>query len=185
MARPQRTSGRAKSEGSPLVFRALVGFVALMARGLTYASAFFLAAMMMITVADVSLRTLFNIPIFGTFDLVEIFLVALVFLALTETFLLENHVVVELVDLIFSARKIALLRVIAGMAGLALLIGMGVNMIQPALDMIEFDERTLDLSIPKYIHWIPILLGVVCSILAIALIFVRDLLRLFKGPDGK
>jgi len=94
-------------------------------------------------------------------------------------------VVVELADQIFSPGSIAVLRVIAGLAGLALLIGMGVNMIQPALDMVEFNDRTLDLSIPKYIHWIPILLGVFCSIFALALVVVRDLLRLFERPADK
>jgi len=154
-------------------------------KGLTYIAAFFLAAMMMITVADVFLRTLFNVPIFGTFDLVELFLVAMIFFAMTETFLNEKHLVMELVDHFMEPVHISLLRVIAGVVGLSLLIGMFVNMFEPAMDMIEFDERTLDLSIPKYIHWIPIILGVFGSIFAVGLIFIRDLMRLFKGPAEK
>ena len=161
------------------------GFIDVAARVITYGAALFLAVMMMITVADVVLRTLFNFPIFGTFDLVELFLVALVYLAITEVFLREDHVVVELVDQIFSPRAIAVLRVITGLIGVAFLIGMGINMVQPALDMMEFDECTRDLSIPKYIHWIPILFGVFCSIIAVGLIFIRDLLRLFERPVVK
>ncbi|HEX7007976.1 MAG TPA: TRAP transporter small permease, partial [Alphaproteobacteria bacterium] len=54
----------------------------LAARFFGLAAAVFLIAMMMISVADVSLRAAFDVPIFGTFDLVELFLVASVFLAI-------------------------------------------------------------------------------------------------------
>lgn len=166
-------------------FQVLFGFLDKATWVLTRAAALFLAAMMLITVADILLRTLFNIPIFGTFDLVELFLVAMVYLAIPETFLREDHVVVELIDHIFNARTISVLRVIAGLAALVLLIVMEINMVQPMIDMVEFEEHTLDLSIPKYIHWMPILLGVFCSIFTVALIFVRDLLRLIERPAGR
>ncbi|HEX7008014.1 MAG TPA: hypothetical protein VF274_12800, partial [Alphaproteobacteria bacterium] len=51
------------------------------------------------------------------------------------------------------------------------------QMIEPARDKIEFGEVTLELSIPKYVHWIPILIGVFFSALAVAAILARDILR--------
>jgi len=51
---------------------------------------------------------------------------------------------------------------------------MGWQMIEPARDKIDFGDVTLDLGIPKYIHWIPILLGTFCSAVAVALILWRD-----------
>ncbi len=43
--------------------------------------------------------------------------------------------------------------------------------------MYDFGDETKDLEIPKIVHWVPILLGVACSTLAVALLFVRDVGR--------
>jgi TRAP-type C4-dicarboxylate transport system permease small subunit len=87
-----------------------------LARLLAGAAAVFLCAMMMVTVADVVLRSLVKYPIFGTFDLVELFLVTLIFLGLPETFRREEHVVVDLVDHLAPQRVVALLRVLGAPA---------------------------------------------------------------------
>jgi TRAP-type C4-dicarboxylate transport system permease small subunit len=147
------------------------------ARFFGLAAAVFLIAMMMVTVADVSLRSAFDIPIFGTFDLVELFLVASVFLAIPGTFLREEHVVVDVIDHIAPSWLTAGLRWTGTVLTLAFLVLMLSQMIEPALDKIEFGDVTLELSIPKYIHWIPILLGVFFSALAVAAILVRNVLR--------
>jgi TRAP-type C4-dicarboxylate transport system permease small subunit len=47
----------------------------------------FLAAMMLLTVADVTLRALFNRPIHGTFELIELGLACSVYIALPAVFL--------------------------------------------------------------------------------------------------
>ena len=147
------------------------------ARYLTRAAAIFLTAMMLISVADIVLRWVFNFPIFGTFDLVELFLVAMVYLAIPETFLREEHVVVELVDHFVGPRVQAVLRAVSTGLALVLLAAMEINMIEPAWDMYDFGDETKDLEIPKIVHWVPILLGVACSTLAVALLFVRDVGR--------
>ncbi|MGA9125792.1 MAG: hypothetical protein WB382_21015, partial [Pseudolabrys sp.] len=54
----------------------------LIARFACYGSALFLVAMMLITVADVTLRALFNLPITGAYDLVQLFLVGTIFLSI-------------------------------------------------------------------------------------------------------
>jgi TRAP-type C4-dicarboxylate transport system permease small subunit len=152
------------------------------ARFFGLAAAVFLVAMMMVTVADVSLRSALDIPIFGTFDLVELFLVASVFLAIPGTFLREEHVVVDVIDHVAPAWLTAGLRWTGTVLTLAFLMLMLSQMIEPALDKIEFGDVTLELSIPKYIHWIPILLGVLFSALAVAAILVRNVLR--RGRIG-
>ena len=110
--------------------RALEG----LARLLGGAASLFLGAMMMVTVADVVLRSLFSYPIFGTFDLVELFLVAVIFLALPETFRREEHVVVDLIDHLAPARAVALLRVLAALLAVLLLGLMLWRSVAPAHD---------------------------------------------------
>ena len=151
--------------------RALEG----LARLLGGAASLFLGAMMMVTVADVVLRSLFSYPIFGTFDLVELFLVAMIFLALPETFRREEHVVVDLIDHLAPARAVALLRVLAALLAVLLLGLMLWHSVAPAHDTWRFGDQTLDLGIPRFVHWLPILLGTAVAILVMLLLLARRL----------
>jgi TRAP-type C4-dicarboxylate transport system permease small subunit len=63
-----------------------------------WVSAAFLAAMMLLTVADVALRALGANPIHGTFELVELLLVCTFFFALPATFLRDENIVVDMID---------------------------------------------------------------------------------------
>ena len=129
--------------------------------------------MMLVTVADVVLRSLFSSPVFGTFDLVELFLVALIFLGLPETFRREEHVVVDVVDHLAPVRAVARLRVLAAALAAVLLGLMLWRSIAPAYDTWRFGDRTLDLSIPRFVHWLPILLGTAAALLVALMMLAR------------
>lgn len=145
-----------------------------LARLLAGVAAVFLCAMMLVTVADVVLRSLFAYPIFGTFDLVELFLVTLIFLGLPETFRREEHVVVDVVDHVVPPRVVALLKGLGALLTVVLLALMLWHAVPPARDTYVFGDQTLDLSIPRYIHWIPILLGTAAAVLAALAVLVRN-----------
>jgi TRAP-type C4-dicarboxylate transport system permease small subunit len=145
------------------------------------AAAAFLVAMMMVTVVDVTLRWLFNSPVAGTFDLVELLMVATIFLAVPATYLREEHIVIDVIDHVAPRRLVNILRWIGTVLTLIYLAVMGWQMIEPARDKIDFGDVTLDLGIPKYIHWIPILLGTFFSAIAVAAILWRDM-RAARGP---
>ena len=57
-----------------------------------------LIVMMMVTVADVAMRYLFNHPITGSYDLVESTLVVFVFHGLSSVFLSRQNIQIDLVD---------------------------------------------------------------------------------------
>ena len=105
-----------------------------MSRLAGYGSALFLVAMMMITVADVILRALFNLPITGAYDLVQLFLVGTVFLSIPEVFLHDENIVIDFVDHIFGRTAVGLLKVVANVAAFIFLAVLSWRMIQPALD---------------------------------------------------
>jgi TRAP-type C4-dicarboxylate transport system permease small subunit len=132
-----------------------------------------LCAMMLVTVADVVLRSLFKHPIVGTFDLVELFLVALIFLALPETFRREEHVVVDVIDHLVPERTVALLRVLAALLAVLLLGLMLWHSLAPAYDTWRFGDQTLDLGLPRTIHWLPILLGSAVAVLVALMMLAR------------
>jgi TRAP-type C4-dicarboxylate transport system permease small subunit len=63
-----------------------------------YAAAFALAAMMLLTVADVVLRSAFNYPIRGMLEIIELLLACSFFVALPASFLRDEHIVVDMID---------------------------------------------------------------------------------------
>src|SRR6185437_2886225 len=133
--------------------------VGAVARWLGYASAACLIAMMMITVADVTLRAAFNRPITGTYDLVQFFLVGVVFLNLPAVFLAEENIFVDLVDHFVAAPVVAALRLGGGGLGLAFLALVAWQVIGPAIDSVNFGETASDLPVSLGWYWALIILG--------------------------
>jgi TRAP-type C4-dicarboxylate transport system permease small subunit len=150
-----------------------MGYVPIfLARALGYLAAAFLAAMVLLTVADVVLRSLFSYPIRGMLELIELGLACTIFVALPAVFLRKEHLVVDVV------RKRRLLDVLGALVSLLVLAFMGWHMLPIAQNMYEFGDVTSDLSIPRIWYWIPVLFGVVAS----AVITLVLLFRLLKAP---
>ena len=118
-----------------------------------YLAAFFLAAMMLLTVADVLLRT--------------------IFLALPAVFLRDEHLVVDVIDHFTRPAVVRMLDLAGAVISLAVLVVMAWQMVPLARLMHEFGDVTSDLSIPRIYYWIPVLLGVVASALATFAFIVR------------
>jgi TRAP-type C4-dicarboxylate transport system permease small subunit len=152
-------------------------------RYVSFGGAIFLAAMMMITVADVILRRLFNLPITGAYDLVQLFLVGTVFLSIPEVFLNDENIVVDFVDHIFGRTAVGLLKVIANLAALVFLAVLSWRMIQPALDSVRFNEVSPDLSIPMVVHWALMIAGIVLALPAAAWLLIKSVRSVSSARD--
>jgi len=130
-------------------------------------AAAFLAAMMLLTVADVVLRSFFAIPIRGMLELIELGLACTIFLALPAVFLRREHLVVDVVDHLARAGLVRWLERLGAIISLGVLAVMAWQMWPLARTMVEFGDVTSDLSIPRMYYWIPVLLGVMASALAV------------------
>jgi len=119
-----------------------------------------LAAMMLVTVADVVLRAVANLPIRGTFEIVELLLACTFFLALPASFLRDEHIVVDIVDG-WAPRRVALLRRIAGVLSVVLMGLMAWQGWIAARDTLVFNDVTADLAIPRIWYWVPVLAGMI------------------------
>jgi len=131
------------------------------------AAALFLAAMMLLTVADVVLRGLFAMPIRGMLELIELGLACTIFLALPAVFLRREHLVVDVVDHLARAGLVRWLERLGAAISLGVLAVMAWQMWPLARTMVEFGDVTSDLSIPRLYYWIPVLGGVGVSVLAV------------------
>jgi len=136
-------------------------------------AAIFLAGIMLVTVADVVLRSLFRTPVRGQFELVELGLAYVIFLALPAVFLRDAHLVVDVADHFVSARTRVALDLFGAAASLAALGLMLWQMAPQALYMMRFGDITFDLQIPKMWYAAPALAGVLCSLLAALVIIFR------------
>ena len=147
--------------------------IARFARGLSWAGAACLVVMMGITIVDVVLRGALRLPVFGTYDIVEVMLVGVIFLALPEVFLREQHVTVDVIDQVVPPPVTRALRMLAVLATLGFVGVLGWNMLGPARDAWQFGETTLDLKIPVWGFWVPMLLGIAASVVAMLALLVR------------
>jgi TRAP-type C4-dicarboxylate transport system permease small subunit len=126
-----------------------------------------LTAMMLVTVADVLLRATFNKPIRGTLEIVELLLACSFFIALPASFLRNDHIVVDLVDG-FWPRAVPLLRRVAALLGVAVMAAMAWQGWIAAQDTLLFHDVTSDLALPRIWYWIPVLAGMIGSVIAAA-----------------
>src|SRR5437868_2911953 len=129
--------------------------------------------MMLLTVADVVLRSFFSRPIHGTFELIELGLACAVFLALPAVFLRDENLVVDAIDPLVKPGTVRLLDLLGACLSFAVLVAMAYRMVPLARDMYELGDVTADLSIPKIVYWIPVLLGIAGSALMTAAYIAR------------
>ncbi len=139
-----------------------------------------LAAMMLLTVADVLLRAIdpnWRIP--GVVEIVVLVFAVSVFLAIAATFVLEQNIVVSLID---GALSRPLSRALAVGTGLATLVYLGMLIVQGAVnaqEAVKYDDQTMQLALPIVLFWAAILIG-------FAVAFAGELLLLLvKAGPGK
>jgi TRAP-type C4-dicarboxylate transport system permease small subunit len=132
---------------------------ALVAKLCSWVASVFLAAMMLLTVADVLGRSFFDRPIRGTYELVELLLACTFFFALPAVFLRDEHVVVDVIDTRMPRAVPWLKRAALVVAAVML----GIITWRSGLfarNALEFGDVTSDLSLPLILYWIPLLVGI-------------------------
>jgi len=132
----------------------------------------FLVAMMLLTVADVTLRAVANYPIRGTFELIELLLACTFFLALPAVFLRDEHLVVDVVDPI-APRWVPLLRRLAEVIAIPVLALMAWEGFKAARETLVFNDVTPDLEIHRLWYWTPLLTGLIGSAIAALVMLFR------------
>ncbi len=137
-------------------------------------AAVFLTAMLLLTVVDVTLRAVMNAPLRGVYEIVELLLTATFFLALPCVFLRDENIVVNAVD-DFAPRAVAPLKRAAALLAVVVLVVMAWQGVIAARDSFEFNDVTADLGLPKFWHWLALLVGVITSaIAALAMALIRE-----------
>jgi TRAP-type C4-dicarboxylate transport system permease small subunit len=136
------------------------------------AAGFFLVAMMLLTVADVTLRAAFNMPVRATYELIELLLTCTIFLALPAVFLRDEHIIVEIIDN-FARHRVPALKRAAEILAVVVLTVMAWQGWHAAVDAYEFNDQTADLGLPRLLHWSALLAGVIAAGVAASAMAMR------------
>lgn len=152
-----------------------------------FAAALVLVFMMLFTTFAVAMRQLFDLPVLGVVDVMELSLVAMIFIAMPGVFLRDENVTVDVIDHFVSLKARMALR-LGGLAlALAFLLTMTISMLPQAADKWAYGEVTMTLSIHRFIHWLPILFGFALSVAATLWVMIHSLRRKAptdRAPDG-
>lgn len=139
-------------------------------------AAVFLTGMLLLTVADVTLRTFFDYSLRGVYELIELLLAGTFFLALPCVFLREDNILVNTIDEIWP-RLVPTLKRFALALSVAVFALLVVEGWSAARDSFEFHDVTADLGLPRFWHWTIVLTGMIGAALA-------ALFMLIRGDDG-
>lgn len=129
------------------------------------------AAAALLTVGDVIGRQV-GLPIPGIVDLVQLFILGGAWLVIPYAFMTGAHVGVDLLVEAFPRFIERPLRAVASLAAIGLLGLMLMSCYDTFQQQIMFGDRSQQLGIPILYYWIPLLLGIVLSIIAAAMTLI-------------
>lgn len=127
-----------------------------------------------ITIVDILLRGILNLPIQGSYEIVQLSLVTAIYAGIGETFRRGTNLVVDLID--FAAPRVSkkLLIPLADLLSFAVVAVVLVGAIRQGFAVAGYGDTTLDLKIPVYWYWIPVIVGLGWALVCIALRFYKD-----------
>ena len=150
--------------------KALARFSSILSRGLNWIAGFTLIGMMILVCANIVTR-LFGKPILGTFELVQVLMIALIGFSLGYGSLTNCHTSVNLLLRRFSSRTQAIFEIGNNLVSIAIFIVIGWRCILLGNVLWRKEELSQTLWIPQF----PLLYAVAinCFLAAIVLLFVH------------
>ena len=132
--------------------------------------------LMLLTIADVVLR-LFKSPVVGTYELVAFSGAVVIGFSMPLTSYVRQHIFVDFFILKFSQRVRNAFNIATRGLVMALFLLVGWNLFKYARDLQKSGEVSLTLQMPFY----PVAYGVGVCCFILCLVFVCDIIKIFKG----
>ncbi|WP_407495867.1 TRAP transporter small permease [Pseudooceanicola sp. MF1-13] len=120
-----------------------------------------LIVMMLVVVADVVLRAVFNFPVQGAYDVVSISLLIMTFFGIAPVVATRREILIDLIDGFLPPFALRVIGVVAALLGLLIFAFFGWSMIAPAMDAWNWGEQSLELGIPKWPLWVVAFVGLI------------------------
>ncbi|MCX5799586.1 MAG: TRAP transporter small permease [Proteobacteria bacterium] len=135
-----------------------------------------LTFIMLLTVADVVLRT-FKKPIVGTYEIVSLGGAVIIGFAIPITSWLRGHIFVDFFIQRFSKKTVAVINIITRCVGITLFILIAWNMFKMGFDLYETGEVTQTRRLPFY----PIVYGLGICCLVQCIVLICDIVKVIGG----
>jgi len=135
-----------------------------------------LTFLMLLTIADVVLRG-FRKPVVGTYELVAFAGAVVIGFSMPLTSYVRQHIFVDFFILKFSLKVRNIFNISTRCLVIALFLLVGWNMFKYARDLQKSGEVSLTLQMPFY----PVAYGVGVCCFILCLVFVCDIIKIFKG----
>jgi TRAP-type C4-dicarboxylate transport system permease small subunit len=135
-----------------------------------------LTFLMLLTIADVVLRG-FKKPVVGTYELVAFAGAVVIGFSMPLTSYVRQHIFVDFFILKFSQKGRNIFNIATRCLVIALFLLVGWNMFKYARDLQKSGEVSLTLQMPFY----PVAYGVGVCCFILCLVFVCDIIKIFKG----
>ncbi|MBA1146588.1 TRAP transporter small permease [Ectothiorhodospiraceae bacterium WFHF3C12] len=135
-----------------------------------------LGVAIVLVVADIALRAIFNHSITGTVDITQLCVMAAVFWTIPYAFIRDGHVGITLATDWLPRRGVAVLDMLAALAGLAFVVLMTRYGWEQAMRSLDYGDRSQTIGIPMIWYWGFLLSGGVLSCLATLVIAAHHLL---------
>lgn len=153
-------------------------------KALNYVAAAFLFSLMLLACAEVVMRKLFNSPIHGQADLVEIFIPTMGFFGLAYCQRMAGHVRMEIVINTLKGRAYWLFEFISNFATIIICALMMYGTYNHFLRAFELGDSTMDVELPVWPPKLVIFLGF-CILFGRLWISFFGYLRMLKNPDAE
>lgn len=141
-----------------------------------------LVAMMLVVVADVGLRVLFNKPVRGAFDMVSILLLVMVAFGTAPVLVRRAEIVIDLIDPAVGPIGVRILGTLAALGTGAMVLFIAWSSVNPLRDAWRWGDRSLELGVPQWALWIVAMIGLT-GIMWGALVQILHHLR--KRPEDR
>jgi TRAP-type C4-dicarboxylate transport system permease small subunit len=125
-----------------------------------------LVIMMVMTLADIFLRYVFNSPIRGAYELVEAMMAIFMFHGMSTSFLLRRNIVIDLIDSFAPRALITVLIRTSDVLTIATIVMFAYAMITPALQSYNYGEIKMELQVPIWYMWAAALIGIIGAIIS-------------------
>jgi len=145
-------------------------------KGLNNISAVMLAFMILLTVADVILRSA-RMPIVGTYEMVGLLGAIIIGFSIPFASWMKAHVRVDFFILKFSPAGRRIFNIITRCLGMAFFVVIGWNLIILGMDIYRAGEVTPTRHIPFY----PVLYGVGVTCFFQCIVLLCDIVKIFRG----
>jgi TRAP-type C4-dicarboxylate transport system permease small subunit len=132
---------------------------------------------MILTVADVCLRNLFQKPIIGTYEMVGLGGAVIIGFAIPITSWLRGHIFVDFFIQRFSKKSQNVFNIITRILGIGLFILIGWNLCLYANSLYKSGEVTLTRQLPFY----PIAYGLALVCIVQCLVLIADIVKISEG----